>query len=74
MLMNKMNDNKVVVVTLIRNHLLAHILFKSLMNMFWVGMNLHQFSFIWVEEYVRHGYPWVPTDQAQGRPRQMGPA
>jgi hypothetical protein len=24
--------------------------------------------------YVRHGYPWVPTDQAHGRPRQVGPA
>jgi hypothetical protein len=23
---------------------------------------------------VRHGYPWVPTDQAYGRPRQVGPA
>jgi hypothetical protein len=23
---------------------------------------------------VRHGYPWVPTDQAHGRPRQMRPA
>jgi hypothetical protein len=23
---------------------------------------------------VRHGYPWVPTDQAHGRHRQMGPA
>jgi hypothetical protein len=23
---------------------------------------------------VRHGYPWVPTDQAHGRPRQLGPA
>jgi hypothetical protein len=23
---------------------------------------------------VRHGYPWVPTDQAQDRPRQVGPA
>jgi hypothetical protein len=22
---------------------------------------------------VRHGYPWVPTDQAHGRPRQVGP-
>jgi hypothetical protein len=21
---------------------------------------------------VRHGYPWVPTDQAHGRPRQVG--
>jgi hypothetical protein len=21
---------------------------------------------------VRHGYPWVPTDQANGRPRQVG--
>jgi hypothetical protein len=21
---------------------------------------------------VRHGYPWVPTDQAHGRPRQSG--
>jgi hypothetical protein len=25
-------------------------------------------------EAVRHGYPWVPTDQAHGRPRQVGPA
>jgi hypothetical protein len=25
-------------------------------------------------ELVRHGYPWVPTDQAHGRPRQVGPA
>jgi hypothetical protein len=23
---------------------------------------------------VRHGYPWVPTDQAHGRRRQVGPA
>jgi hypothetical protein len=23
---------------------------------------------------VRHGYPWVPTDQAHGRPRRVGPA
>jgi hypothetical protein len=23
---------------------------------------------------VRHGYPWVPTDQAHGRPRQVSPA
>jgi hypothetical protein len=23
---------------------------------------------------VRHGYPWVPTDQAHGRPRQVDPA
>jgi hypothetical protein len=23
---------------------------------------------------VRHGYPWVPTDQAHGRPCQVGPA
>jgi hypothetical protein len=23
---------------------------------------------------VRHGYPCVPTDQAHGRPRQVGPA
>jgi hypothetical protein len=23
---------------------------------------------------VRHGYPWVPTDQVHGRPRQVGPA
>jgi hypothetical protein len=23
---------------------------------------------------VRHGYPWVPTDQAHGRPEQVGPA
>jgi hypothetical protein len=23
---------------------------------------------------VRHGYPWVPTDQAHGRPRQVGRA
>jgi hypothetical protein len=23
---------------------------------------------------MRHGYPWVPTDQAHGRPRQVGPA
>jgi hypothetical protein len=23
---------------------------------------------------VRHGYPWVPTDQAHGRPWQVGPA
>jgi hypothetical protein len=23
---------------------------------------------------VRRGYPWVPTDQAHGRPRQVGPA
>jgi hypothetical protein len=22
---------------------------------------------------VGHGYPWVPTDQAHGRPRQVGP-
>jgi hypothetical protein len=23
---------------------------------------------------VRHGYPWVPTDQAHDRPREVGPA
>jgi hypothetical protein len=23
---------------------------------------------------LRHGYPWVPTDQAHGCPRQVGPA
>jgi hypothetical protein len=23
---------------------------------------------------VRHGYPWVPTDQAHDRPQQVGPA
>jgi hypothetical protein len=23
---------------------------------------------------MRHGYPWVPTDQAHGRPRKVGPA
>jgi hypothetical protein len=23
---------------------------------------------------VRHGYPWVPTDQAHGHHRQVGPA
>jgi hypothetical protein len=23
---------------------------------------------------VRHGYPWVPTNQAHDRPRQVGPA
>jgi hypothetical protein len=23
---------------------------------------------------VRHVYPWVPTDQAHDRPRQVGPA
>jgi hypothetical protein len=23
---------------------------------------------------VTHGYPWVPVDQAHGRPRQVGPA
>jgi hypothetical protein len=23
---------------------------------------------------VRHWYPWVPTDQAHGHPRQVGPA
>jgi hypothetical protein len=23
---------------------------------------------------MRHGYPWVPTDQAHGHPRQVGPA
>jgi hypothetical protein len=23
---------------------------------------------------VRHGYPWVPTDQAHGHPRQVDPA
>jgi hypothetical protein len=23
---------------------------------------------------MRHGYPWVPTDQAHGRSRQVGPA
>jgi hypothetical protein len=29
---------------------------------------------VWELVYVRHGYPWVPTDQAYGRPRQVGPA
>jgi hypothetical protein len=23
---------------------------------------------------VRHGYPWVPTDQSHSRPRKVGPA
>jgi hypothetical protein len=23
---------------------------------------------------VKHGHPWVPTDQAHDHPRQMGPA
>jgi hypothetical protein len=27
-----------------------------------------------VSSIVRHGYPWVPTDQAHGRPWQVGPA
>jgi hypothetical protein len=27
-----------------------------------------------LKEFVRHGYPWVPTDQAHDRPRQVGPA
>jgi hypothetical protein len=27
-----------------------------------------------VQALVRHRYPWVPTDQAHGRPRQVGPA
>jgi hypothetical protein len=27
-----------------------------------------------LEVPVRHGYPWVPTDQPHGRPRQVGPA
>jgi hypothetical protein len=31
----------------------------------WVGYN---------RETVRDGYPWVPTDQAHARPRQVGPA
>jgi hypothetical protein len=26
------------------------------------------------QRLVRHGYPWVPTDQANGSPRQVGPA
>jgi hypothetical protein len=26
------------------------------------------------EVTVRHGYPWFPTDQAHGRPRQVGSA
>jgi hypothetical protein len=26
------------------------------------------------KDSVRHGYPWVSTDQAHGRPRQVGPA
>jgi hypothetical protein len=25
-------------------------------------------------DIMRHGYPWVPTDQAHGHPRQVGPA
>jgi hypothetical protein len=25
-----------------------------------------------MEAIVRHGYPWVPTDQAHDRPRQVG--
>jgi hypothetical protein len=28
----------------------------------------------WEWDPVRHGYPWVPTDQAHGRPQQVGPA
>jgi hypothetical protein len=27
-----------------------------------------------VQKTVRHGYSWVPTDQAHDRPRQVGPA
>jgi hypothetical protein len=23
---------------------------------------------------VRHGYPWIPIDQAHGRPQQVGSA
>jgi hypothetical protein len=26
------------------------------------------------QHIVRHGYPWVPTDQAHGRARQVGSA
>jgi hypothetical protein len=26
------------------------------------------------EGLVRHGYPWVPTDQAHSHPRQVDPA
>jgi hypothetical protein len=33
---------------------------------------IHIYTYIYV--CVRHGYPWVPTDQAHGRPRQVGPA
>jgi hypothetical protein len=33
------------------------------------GIDLSRPSFT-----VRHGYPWVPTDHAHGRPRQVGPA
>jgi hypothetical protein len=29
-------------------------------------------SIVKLRTSVRHGYPWVPTDQAQGRPRQVG--
>jgi hypothetical protein len=31
-------------------------------------------KFVSLPSSVRHGYPWVPTDQAHGRPRQVGPA
>jgi hypothetical protein len=27
-----------------------------------------------IKKTVRHGYPWVPTDQAHNRPWQEGPA
>jgi hypothetical protein len=46
------------------------------------SLNLHRFCRIDRSNYglifrllrlVRHGYPRVPTDQAHGRPRQVGP-
>jgi hypothetical protein len=62
---------------------LLHLCFcYSNLNKIIFGLNMMQMNREWMNadrrspEYiaVRHGYPWVPTDQAHGRPRQVGSA
>jgi hypothetical protein len=38
------------------------------------AIKLHVLADFVVDWTCEHGYPWVPTDQAHGRPRQVGPA
>jgi hypothetical protein len=46
----------------------------SIWDLFEVGMPTRSLRLHLARGLVRHGYPWVPTDQAHGRPRQVGPA